>query len=103
MARTVTNLRACATSPVSGLVHAVTLLLTLLAAAPLASLVPLAALAALAGILVFVAWNMFEGHQFARLRQFSGGHRVLMVGTFALTIVFDLTVPAAAQGIVPAS
>jgi sulfate permease, SulP family len=41
---------------------------------------------------MFVAWNMFEGHQFARLRQFSGGYRLLMVGTFVLTIVFDLTV-----------
>ena len=49
-------------------------------------------LAALAGILMFVAWNMFEGHQFARMRQFSGGYRLLMVGTFLLTIVFDLTV-----------
>ena len=89
IARTVTNVRAGATSPVSGMVHAVTLFVILLAAAPLASLVPLAALA---GILMFVAWNMFEGHQFARLRQFSGGYRLLMVGTFVLTIVFDLTV-----------
>ena len=89
IARTVTNVRAGATSPVSGIVHAFTLLLILLVAAPLASLVPLAALA---GILMFVAWNMFEGHQFARLRQFSAGYRLLMVGTFVLTIVFDLTV-----------
>ena len=89
IARTVTNVRAGAVSPVSGIVHAVTLLFILLAAAPLASLVPLAALA---GILLFVAWNMFEGHQFARLRQFSAGYRLLMVGTFVLTIVFDLTV-----------
>jgi sulfate permease, SulP family len=89
IARTVTNVRAGATSPLSGIVHAFTLLFILLAAAPLASLVPLAALA---GILLFVAWNMFEGHQFARLRQFSGGYRLLMVGTFVLTIVFDLTV-----------
>jgi SulP family sulfate permease len=89
IARTVTNVRAGATSPVAGIVHAVTLLLILLAAAPLAGLVPLAALA---GILLFVAWNMFEGHQFQRLRQFSGGYRALMVGTFVLTIVFDLTV-----------
>jgi sulfate permease, SulP family len=89
IARTVTNVRAGATSPISGIVHAFTLLFILLAAAPLASLVPLAALA---GILLFVAWNMFEGHQFARLRQFSGGYRLLMVGTFVLTIVFDLTV-----------
>jgi len=89
IARTVTNVRAGATSPVSGIVHALTLLLILLAAAPLAGHVPLAALA---GILMFVAWNMFEGHQFARLRQFSGGYRLLMVGTFLLTVVFDLTV-----------
>ncbi|MBA4175978.1 MAG: sodium-independent anion transporter [Leptothrix sp. (in: Bacteria)] len=89
IARTVTNVRAGAFSPVSGIVHAFTLLAILLAAAPLASLVPLAALA---GILVFVAWNMFEGHQFARLRRFSAGYRTLMLGSFALTIVFDLTV-----------
>ena len=89
IARTVTNVRAGATSPVSGIVHAFTLLVILLAAAPLAGHVPLAALA---GILMFVAWNMFEGHQFARMRQFSGGYRLLMVGTFLLTIVFDLTV-----------
>ena len=89
IARTVTNVRAGATSPVAGIVHAVTLLLILLAAAPLASHVPLAALA---GILLFVAWNMFEGHQFTRLRQFLAQYRTLMVGTFVLTIVFDLTV-----------
>ena len=89
IARTVTNVRAGATSPVSGIVHAFTLLVILLAAAPLAGHVPLAALA---GILMFVAWNMFEGHQFARMRQFSGGYRLLMVGTFLLTVVFDLTV-----------
>ncbi len=89
IARTVTNVRAGATSPIAGIVHAFTLLAVLLAAAPLASLVPLAALA---GILMFVAWNMFEGHQFQRLGQFSGGYRLLMVGTFMLTIVFDLTV-----------
>ena len=89
IARTVTNVRAGATSPIAGIVHAFTLLLILLAAAPLASHVPLAALA---GILLFVAWNMFEGHQFARLRHFSLQYRLLMVGTFVLTIVFDLTV-----------
>ncbi len=89
IARTVTNVRAGAASPVAGIVHAFTLLLILVAAAPLASHVPLAALA---GILLFVAWNMFEGHQFMRLRQFSAQYRMLMVGTFVLTIVFDLTV-----------
>ena len=89
IARTVTNVRAGAASPVAGIVHALTLLLILLVAAPLAGHVPLAALA---GILLFVAWNMFEGHQFTRLRQFSAQYRTLMVGTFVLTIVFDLTV-----------
>jgi sulfate permease, SulP family len=89
IARTVTNVRAGAVSPVAGIVHAATLLLVLLVAAPLVGHVPLAALA---GILVFMAWNMFEGHQFVRLRQFSLAYRVLMVGTFVLTVVFDLTV-----------
>ena len=89
IARTVTNVRAGATSPVAGIVHALALLFILLVAAPLASHVPLAALA---GILLFVAWNMFEGHQFARLRQFTMPYRTLMLSTFLLTIVFDLTV-----------
>ncbi len=89
IARTVTNVRAGAATPVAGMVHAAVLLVILLVAAPLASLVPLAALA---GILMFTAWNMFEGHQFMRLNQFPAGYRLLMVGTFVLTIVFDLTV-----------
>jgi SulP family sulfate permease len=89
IARTVTNVRAGATSPVAGIVHAAVLLLVLLVAAPLAGHVPLAALA---GILLFVAWNMFEGHQFLRLRQFAATYRTLMITTFVLTIVFDLTV-----------
>ncbi len=89
IARTVTNVRAGAVSPIAGIVHAGVLLLILLVAAPLASHVPLAALA---GILLFVAWNMFEGHQFLRLRQFAVTYRALMLTTFVLTIVFDLTV-----------
>ncbi len=89
IARTVTNVRAGAVSPVAGIVHAVTLLLILLVAAPFAAHVPLAVLA---GVLLFVAWNMFDGAQFKRLRQFSGQYRTLMVGTFVLTIVFDLVV-----------
>ncbi len=89
IARTVTNVRAGAVSPIAGVVHAAVLLLVLLLAAPLAGHVPLAALA---GILLFVAWNMFEGHQFLRLRQFAVTYRTLMLTTFVLTIVFDLTV-----------
>ena len=89
IARTVTNVRAGATSPVAGVVHALTLLLIVLLAAPLALHVPLAALA---GILLFVAWNMGEWRQFARLRNFSAGYRTILLGTFFLTVVFDLTV-----------
>ena len=89
IARTVTNVRAGATSPVAGIVHALTLLVVVLAAAPLAEHVPLAALA---GILLFVAWNMGEWHEFARLRHFAVTYRTILVGTFLLTVVFDLTV-----------
>jgi SulP family sulfate permease len=89
IARTVTNVRAGATSPVAGIVHAATLLAVLLLAAPLALHVPLAALA---GILLFVAWNMGEWREFARLRQFNLPYRTVLVGTFVLTVVADLTV-----------
>jgi SulP family sulfate permease len=89
IARTVTNIRAGAATPMAGIVHALTLLAVVLLAAPLAVHVPLAALA---GILLFVAWNMGEWHEFARLRRFSTQYRTILVGTFVLTVVFDLTV-----------
>ena len=89
IARSVTNVRAGATTPIAGIVHALTLLLIVLLAAPLAALVPLAALA---GILLFVAWNMGEWHEFGRLRNFSVAYRTILLGTFFLTVVFDLTV-----------
>ena len=89
IARTVTNVRSGARSSVAGVVHAGTLLLIVLVAAPLAEHVPLAALA---GILLFVAWNMGEWREFARLRQFSLAYRTVLLGTFVLTVVFDLTV-----------
>jgi SulP family sulfate permease len=89
IARTVTNVRAGASSPVSGLVHALTLLLIVLVASPFAVHVPLAVLA---GILMFVAWNMGEWRELLDLRQFSSHYRLLMLGTFFLTVVFDLTV-----------
>ena len=65
VARTVTNVRSGGTTPVAGIVHAITVAVFVLAAAPLALHVPLAVLA---GILLFVAWNMGEWHEFARLR-----------------------------------
>ena len=89
VARTVTNVRAGATSPVAGIVHALTLLAVVLVAAPLAEHVPLAALA---GILMFVAWNMGEWREFARLKRFLLPYRATLLGTFVLTVVFDLTV-----------
>ena len=89
IARTVTNIRAGAVSPIAGIVHAGTLAAVVLLAAPLAMHIPLAVLA---GVLLFVAWNMGEWREFARLRQFSSHYRLMMVSTFLVTIVFDLTV-----------
>ena len=89
IARTVTNVRSGGTSPVAGLVHCLTLVVVVLAAAPLAVHVPLAVLA---GILLYVAWNMGEWAEFAALRRAGNHYRVLMLGTFLLTVVFDLTV-----------
>ena len=89
IARTVTNVRAGARTPVAGLVHALTVAAVMAVAAPLALRVPLAVLA---GILLFVAWNMGEWHEFARLRHFTVPYRTVLLGTFFLTVVFDLTV-----------
>lgn len=89
IARTVTNIRAGAVSPVAGIVHAVVLLAIMLLAAPLAASVPLPALA---GILLFVAWNMGEWHEFARLRHFRLPYRTILLATFVTTVVLDLTV-----------
>ena len=89
IARTTTNVRAGARSPIAGIIHAATLLGIVLVAAPLATHIPLAALAA---ILMFVAWNMGEWREFPKLRQFSLPYRITMVSTFLLTVIFDLTV-----------
>lgn len=89
IARTVTNIRTGATSPIAGIVHAITLLAIVLIAAPLATNVPLAALAA---ILLHVAYNMGEWHEFSRLLAFSMNYRILLVLTFVLTVIVDLTV-----------
>ncbi|WP_353237442.1 SulP family inorganic anion transporter [Limnohabitans sp.] len=89
IARTVTNIRSGAVSPIAGIVHAATLAAVVLLAAPLAMHIPLAVLA---GVLLFVAWNMGEWREFARLKQFSNHYRLMMVSTFVMTIVFDLTV-----------
>lgn len=89
IARTVTNIKSGAFSPVAGMVHAVTLLVVILAAAPLAASIPLSALAA---ILVFVAWNMGNWREFMRLKRMSLSYKATLLLTFFLTVVFDLTV-----------
>jgi SulP family sulfate permease len=89
IARTVTNIRAGAVSPIAGIVHAGTLAAVVLLASPLAMHIPLAVLA---GVLLFVAWNMGEWREFVRLKHFSNHYRLMMVSTFVVTIVFDLTV-----------
>ncbi|MCX7151664.1 MAG: SulP family inorganic anion transporter, partial [Proteobacteria bacterium] len=99
IARTVTNVRAGGRSPVAGMIHALTLLAIVLVAAPLAGSIPLAALAA---ILLFVAYNMGEWHAFPELKQFSPQYRMVMVSTFLLTVIIDLTV-AVEIGLVLAS
>ena len=89
IARTVTNIKSGARTPIAGMVHALTLLGVVLVAAPLASQIPLAALAA---ILVFVAWNMGEWREFMHLRQYRLPYRMTLLAVFFLTVVFDLTV-----------
>jgi sulfate permease, SulP family len=93
IARTATNIRSGGVSPVSGMLHAVFLLIFMLAAAPLAKHIPLAALA---GVLAVVCWNMADKAAFAAtLRRFDSAALVLAM-TFLLTILVDLIVGIAA-------
>ncbi len=89
IARTVTNVKSGGRSPIAGMVHALTLLVVVWVAAPLANPVPLAALAA---ILMFVAWNMGEWRAFSDLKQFRAPYRITLVAVFLLTVMVDLTV-----------
>jgi len=89
IARTATNIRAGARSPISGIVHALTLLAILLVAAPLASYIPLATLAA---ILFVVAYNMGEWKEIGAILQMDGTAISVWLVTFALTVFADLTV-----------
>ncbi|HEX4387391.1 MAG TPA: SulP family inorganic anion transporter [Steroidobacteraceae bacterium] len=89
LARTATNVRAGARSPLAGMLHAVFLLLFMLALAPWLRYVPLASLAA---VLVLVAWNMADLESFRHLLQGPLGDRAVLLLTFLLTVMFDLTV-----------
>jgi SulP family sulfate permease len=99
IARTATNIRSGGKSPVSGMLHAVFLLVFLLVAAPLAGWIPLASLAA---ILVIVAWNISEVERFRHLLHAPVGDRVVLVSTFLLTVFVDLAA-AIATGVIMAS
>jgi SulP family sulfate permease len=87
IARTATNVRSGGRSPVSGLVHALTLLVIILAAAPLAKFIPLATLSA---VLVVVAFNMGEWHQFRRLQKWPKSDSAVFLTVFTLTVLTDL-------------
>ena len=89
IARTVTNIESGGNSPIAGIVHALTLLIIILFAAPLATNIPLACLAA---ILMYVAWNMGEWRKFIELKQFRLPYRITILSVFLLTIILDLTV-----------
>ncbi len=89
IARTATNVRSGARSPVAGAIHAITLLLIILVAAPLAKFVPLATLSA---VLVNVALHMGEWHNFRRLPKWPRSDSLVFLSAFVLTVVVDLTV-----------
>ena len=89
IARTATNIRSGAQTPISGIVHALTLLAILLVAAPLARFMPLATLAA---VLFIVAWNMGEWREIGGVLRLGWADIAVWAATFVLTVVADLTV-----------
>lgn len=94
VARTATNVRSGARSPLAGIFHSVFIVLFMLIAAPLASYIPLAGLA---GVLAVVSWNMIEKEAFATLIRTSWGDAVVVILTFGLTVFVGLT-PAIVVG-----
>ena len=99
IARTATNIRSGALTPVAGMLHALTLLAILLFAAPLAARVPMAVLA---GILIVVARNMGEWHEIGELWKQGWADRLVWLVTFVLTVFADLTVAVEAGMILAA-
>ncbi|MCB1959126.1 MAG: STAS domain-containing protein [Rhodocyclaceae bacterium] len=99
IARTATNIRSGGRTPVAGMIHATTLLAVVLALAPLAQHIPLAALSA---IVVMVSFHMGEWHAFRDIGRYSLQYRTILLGTFFVTVVFDLTL-AVELGLVLAS
>ena len=99
IARTATNIRAGAQSPVAGMIHALTLLCVLIFAAPLAGYIPMAALA---GILMIVAYNMGEWREIRQLLKLTKTDISVWLVTFGLTVFADLTVAVEAGMILAA-
>tara|TARA_R110001599_G_scaffold9159_3_gene45482 strand:+ start:1123 stop:2385 length:1263 start_codon:yes stop_codon:yes gene_type:complete len=89
IARTATNVRAGGKTPVAGLIHALTILLAMLVAAPLAGYL---AMPALAGLLILTAWNMSEPHKWKSYLSAPRADQFLLVLTLVLTVVADLTI-----------
>jgi SulP family sulfate permease len=89
IARTATNIKSGARTPVAGMIHAITLLVVLVAAAPLAAYIPMAILAA---ILLVVSYNMGEWHEIPRLLRLTRTDISVWLVTFALTVFADLTI-----------
>jgi sulfate permease, SulP family len=89
IARTVTNIKNGGRTPVAGIVHAITLLLVMLFFGKLALLIPMATLA---GILVIVAYNMSEWQNFISVLKGPRGDTAILLTTFFLTVLVDLTV-----------
>ncbi|MBM7610465.1 SulP family sulfate permease [Lysinibacillus composti] len=88
IARTATNIKSGAVSPLSGVIHGLFVLLTLLVFAPLAVHIPLASLAP---VLMMVAWNMSERKHFAHILKLKSGDSLVLVITFLLTVFTSLT------------
>lgn len=99
IARTATNIRTGGRTPVAGIVHALVLLAIVLVLAPFARHIPLATLSA---IVVVVSINMGEWHEFQTLIRYSPAYRTILITTFVMTVLFDLTL-AVELGMVLAS
>ena len=90
IARTAANVKNGGRTPIAGIVHSITLLIILLVLMPLAALIPMTSLAA---VLIMVAWNMCDWSTFLRLAKTAPKSDIIvLIGTFLLTVIFDLVV-----------
>lgn len=89
IARTATNVKNGGRTPISGIIHAIVLLLIMLVAAPIAKLIPLSCLA---GVLIIVAYNMSEFHDFIAIFNSNKYDRTVLITVFFLTVIFDLII-----------